>query len=212
MDKKKKYSSKILFCTVLFLISVTYAMFMGYFLNVTPSLASESLKTQEEQTVNTNVHEKDLKELQIKTPSPQQEKGAILTESKYNHSLEFYTQEITDFYELIITLLLSVIGVLMAVSFMYVYFSSRHQARELANEALECSESFQIILKNIIDMKFTEFKNSDELMQVLNLEDRIEFLEKTLNARSYDEVKDTDAPHQGRKHLRGQSFPKKRKG
>ncbi len=50
---------------------------------------------------------------------------------------EMYVAEITDFYECIISIQFAVIGVILAVAFVYVHTVSKQQARDMATEAMD---------------------------------------------------------------------------
>ena len=109
---------------------------------------------------------------------------------------EFYLCEIIDFYKNIITTLHCVIGILLALSFAYVYFSSKRQAEEMACEALE-SESFKIILKEKIREKFAENLGESDIASIFedfeNIGERIAFLEDQINVHSYDEINNEES-------------------
>ncbi len=104
-------------------------------------------------------------------------------------SAEFYLCEISDFYESLITVLYSTIGILLVVSFIYVYTRSRSHAEEMAREALK-EEAFLIALKDKIQRSFTALKNEGEIADLIektsDLNERIEFLEKAITKQSYE--------------------------
>jgi len=102
---------------------------------------------------------------------------------------EVYLCEITDFYEHIITILFGVIGILLALSFAYVYFTSKKQAEEMARDALE-EKSFKIILQSMIAKGADEF--IDRYSGIPELEQRIAFLEEQANIKGY-ELSDEDS-------------------
>lgn len=101
---------------------------------------------------------------------------------------EFYLCEITAFYQQIITILFGVIAILLALSFAYVYFTSKKQAEEMARDALE-EKSFNIILQNMIAKGADEF--IDRYSGIPDLEARIEFLEEQINKQGYEFDEDT---------------------
>jgi len=113
---------------------------------------------------------------------------------------EVFLAEITDFYECIISILFGVIGVVLAVAFVYVHSISRQQARDMAIEALE-STSFE----NAVDVRFlriqgdverevkkswSEFKTENELSEIqsqqADLTDRLQFVEQVLDTYPED--------------------------
>lgn len=113
----------------------------------------------------------------------------INANEKKNLSSEFYLCEISDFYESLITVLYSTIGILLVVSFIYVYTRSKSHAEEIAREALQ-EEAFQITLKDKIQKSFNELKNEGEIADLIEsmsgLSDRIDFLEKAVTEKSYE--------------------------
>jgi hypothetical protein len=94
-----------------------------------------------------------------------------------------YLNEITDFYELVITILFGIIGVLLAGSFIYVHSTSKMQAQKLAIEALE-SKPFEIRIQSILEASANEF--IEEYSQIPDLKSRIEWIEEKVNERGYE--------------------------
>jgi hypothetical protein len=94
-----------------------------------------------------------------------------------------YLSEITGFYERIITFLFGVIGVLLVVSFLYVHFTSKIQAEDMARDALK-TESFDITLTHKIATGANEF--IEMYSGIPELEKRIDFLDKQANRQSYE--------------------------
>jgi ABC-type lipoprotein release transport system permease subunit len=86
-------------------------------------------------------------------------------------------------------ILFSTIGILLAISFIYVYTVSRGKAEDLARQSLS-EESFQITLKDKIGKSLAELKNEGEiadwLEKMAEFEERIDFLEKVITKESYE--------------------------
>ncbi|HUT13339.1 MAG TPA: hypothetical protein VMY42_22820 [Thermoguttaceae bacterium] len=115
---------------------------------------------------------------------------------------EAFVAEITDFYELIITILFAVIGIVLGVAVVYVRTVSKLQASDMATEALETS-SFKAILQHKVDEvkkeleqsardQWIDFKNSDEIEEirasqgdlrksVKKLLERVRYVEEVMN-------------------------------
>ncbi len=111
-------------------------------------------------------------------------------------SPEYFLGEITNFYGNVIVILFSTIGILLAISFIYVYTVSRGKAEDLARQALT-EESFQITLNDRIGKALAQLKNegdiADWLDQTVDFEDkiskfekRIDFLEMAITKVSYE--------------------------
>lgn len=114
--------------------------------------------------------------------------------SRIDNFPEFYLNQITSFYQQLITILLSVIGILLVVSFLYFNFTSRIQAADMAHEALQ-AEPFKIALKDAVNKRFTKFKNTDPdfgtiLDKQSEFEERIIVLEKALYVKSYENAEE----------------------
>jgi len=77
----------------------------------------------------------------------------------------------------------------LALSFAYVYFTSKKQAEEMARDALE-EKSFKIILQSMIAKGADEF--IDRYSGIPELEQRIAFLEEQANIKGY-ELSDEDS-------------------
>ncbi len=103
---------------------------------------------------------------------------------------EVYLCEITAFYQQIITILFGVIGILLVLSFAYVYFTSKRQTEEMAREALK-EQSFGIILDKKISDMFIESKNTGDISELFEeleeIQERIKYLEEQINIKSYGE-------------------------
>jgi tRNA nucleotidyltransferase (CCA-adding enzyme) len=103
---------------------------------------------------------------------------------------EVYLCEITAFYQQIITILFGVIGILLVLSFAYVYFTSKRQTEEMAREALK-EQSFGIILNKKISDMFIESKNTGDISELFDeleeIQERIKYLEEQINIQSYGE-------------------------
>ena len=85
---------------------------------------------------------------------------------------EAFVAEITDFYELIISILFGVIGVVLAIAVTYVHMVSKQQARDMATEALD-SSSFRAELQHKLDEMETKLKElvKDTWIDVKNSSD-----------------------------------------
>ena len=131
------------------------------------------------QTGNPTNSEANIKSLEENSKMP--------TEVKV--SPEYYLGEITNFYGNVIVILFSTIGLLLAISFIYVYTVSRGKAEELARQALT-EESFQITLKDKIGKSLAELINEGEvadwLGKMAEFEERIDFLEKVITKENYE--------------------------
>jgi hypothetical protein len=111
-------------------------------------------------------------------------------------SPEFYLGEITNFYGKVIVILFSTIAILLAISFIYVYTVSRGKAEDLARQSLN-EEPFQIVLSSKIDKALAELKSEgdvgallgqmdDVVDKISDFEERIDFLEKVITKKSYE--------------------------
>lgn len=111
--------------------------------------------------------------------------------AKEEVSPEFYLGEITNFYGNVIVILFSTIGILLAVSFIYVYTVSRGKAEDLARQALN-EESFQITLNDRVEKSLAKLKNEGEIGELIDkmadFEERIDFLEKAITNESYQKA------------------------
>jgi hypothetical protein len=116
------------------------------------------------------------------------------TEAKV--SPEYFLGEITNFYGNVIVILFSTIGILLAISFIYVYTVSRGKAEDLARQALT-EESFQITVNDRIEKALAQLKNEGDIAdwldktaeledKMLEFEKRIDFLEKVITKVSYE--------------------------
>ncbi len=115
---------------------------------------------------------------------------------------DVYLSQITGFYQFVISILLGIITVVLALSFMYLRFTSRLQTEEVAREALE-AESFRIVLGKLVNDEFVASKNKGDIADIMSalgefdtaldevkdkqiqVEKRITFLEKVMTAKSY---------------------------
>ena len=135
-----------------------------------------------------------------------------------------YIAQVTDFYKSIISIQFAVIGVVLAVAFVYVHTVSRQQARDIATEALD-SPSFQrdldhrlkdveTKLGDSLNAKWINVKNESEFADLLaNQEEilesqkklltRVTFVEQVMNAYTASEKKtgltlqESQAEHKG---------------
>ena len=158
------------------LIVLIYGGFIAYASQTVPQLqAVPQVQVQKNSVVDASPSQKNVIKAFFNNTDPSFE--------------EFYLSQITSFYQQIITLLSVIIGIILIISFLYLHFTSRMKAEEMAHNALE-AKSFQIILGTSIDKKFVELKNeggdiSDLYEKVRDLEERAAFLEKQLNEKSY---------------------------
>ena len=118
-------------------------------------------------------------------------------ETKAKVGVDFYLCEITDFYESLITILFSTIGITLFIGFLYVYNASKRRADDMARNALD-EGSFKIKLDDQIDkavaMKFTD-NNLPEMVEEIEytlnqigeekIIKRIKFLENEITKSSY---------------------------
>ena len=81
-------------------------------------------------------------------------------------SLDFYLNNIVGYYNNLITMLFSIIAIILAVSFLYVYSSSRRRTEVEAREALK-EESFRIILKDKIAVGVNNHFNDNFITDIL---------------------------------------------
>jgi hypothetical protein len=111
-------------------------------------------------------------------------------------SPEYYLGEITNFYGNVIVILFSTIAILLAISFIYVYTVSRGKAEDLARQSLN-EEPFRIVLSSKIDKALAELKSEgdvgallgqmdDVVDKISDFEERIDFLEKVITKKSYE--------------------------
>ncbi len=115
--------------------------------------------------------------------------------------VDFYLCEITDFYESLVTILFSTIGIILFFGFLYVYNASRKRADDMARNALK-EDSFKIKLNKQIDEAVASIfaaNNTSEKIEEYEykLEEtnskiipRIKFLEKEITKLSYPAVSD----------------------
>lgn len=131
----------------------------------------------------------------LNTQNSAQTKDGI--EKKAKVGIDFYLCEITDFYESLITILFSTIGITLVIGFFYVYNASRKRADDMARNALD-EDSFKIKLKEQIKDAVAKIRSDnnlpemvEELEYTLNqisakkIIDRIDFLEKNITKSSY---------------------------
>lgn len=172
LKKKSDFFFRAMFC----LIVLIYGGFIAYASQTVPQLqAVPQVQVQKNSVVDASPSQKNVIKAFFNNTDPSFE--------------EFYLSQITSFYQQIITLLSVIIGIILIISFLYLHFTSRMKAEEMAHNALE-AKSFQIILGTSIDKKFVELKNeggdiSDLYEKVRDLEERAAFLEKQLNEKSY---------------------------
>lgn len=193
-ESNNKRFLRLAFWVALVAIILVYSGFISYYCMAKPGDPNSSVVKLSKTTQKTNP---------IKSPNPHVNKilkngippGKTVKPEQYQNtpktvSSDVYLCEMTDFYELMITLLLSVIGIILVVSFLYIHRTSRLQAEEMAALALE-SKSFKIILNNMIA------KGADEFIEMYsgipNLEKRVDFLEVLINKQGYelDDPEDT---------------------
>ncbi len=106
---------------------------------------------------------------------------------------EFYLSEITDFYEIVIIILFSMIFVILGLGFLYSMHISKSGARDMVDMALK-DPSFDEKLNRIISDRFTASKNEGDIADICteleNIGERIDFIEHVITKRSYSP--DTD--------------------
>jgi uncharacterized protein (UPF0333 family) len=110
---------------------------------------------------------------------------------KYGYYLEFYIEQSIGFYQHIITLLLGVIGFIIVISFIYLNFTSKLKAEEMAHDALN-SNSFQIILTDKVKKEIAETRKADNydavFSQITELIERVDEIDKRLSAKDDDVI------------------------
>lgn len=150
-----------------------------------------------------NVRNIDTALLSIGNPISDKERGLDDNVGQKTRSgVDFYLCEITDFYESLVTILFSTIGIILFVGFLYVYNASRKRADDMARNALD-EDSFKIKLDKKIDdtvAKISTDNNLPELFEEIEYKlnliddkkivDRIAFLEKEITKLSYPSGKD----------------------
>lgn len=125
-----------------------------------------------------------------------------LLDTQNKVGVDFYLCEITGFYESLITILFSTIGIILFVGFLYVYNASRKRADDMARNALD-EDSFKIKLKEQIKDAVAKIRSDNNLPEMIEeleytlnqigakkIIDRIEFLEKEITDSSYPAVND----------------------
>jgi len=124
--------------------------------------------------------------------------------------VDFYLCEITDFYESLITVLFSAIGIILFVGFLYVYNASRKRADDMARNVLD-EESFVIKLEKKIDKAVAKISTQSGIPEMIEeieymnqmgkegIMDRIEILEKEITKLSYQASHDviSEEPREG---------------
>ncbi|MFA5093482.1 MAG: hypothetical protein WC543_06060 [Candidatus Omnitrophota bacterium] len=216
MGIKKNALSRSIFMFCLAATIILYGSFMFYFCTANPTKAANIIYAAENDLTEGGVgsskkevgglQKNDLSNQTVKQATVVGEETDKITKSqlpeksnernsenpdRYRCFLEFYIGQMVNFYQQIITILLGVIGVLLVISFMYLRFTSRQQAEDMANEALN-SKSFQVTLKDMVKKEFAEAKKSDEFTQMYeqipSLAERVDVLEKIVNTKADDEV------------------------
>ncbi len=135
--------------------------------------------------------------LGIENPTSDKEKGlGDNVEQKAKVGVDFYLCEITDFYENLITILFSTIGITLVIGFLYVYNASKRRADDMARNALD-EESFVIKLDKRIDKAVAKISTQSGIPEMIEeieymnqmgkegIMDRIEVLEKEITKFSY---------------------------
>ena len=188
--------SKYKLCIIIALfVVIIYGSLLSYFCLAKPDNLQKVIakQTQQEFEASAVVASPQINQQKAQASSDIKIPNASQKTLSVQECFTFYIGEITDFYELIITLLLSVIGVLLVISFVYVHFTSKKQAEEFAHEAVQ-SRSFNIVLADIVNKKITDFKNSDELMEIYaklpDIEERLIAVEKEIDKEGYDLIKE----------------------
>ena len=123
-----------------------------------------------------------------------------------NPSGDRYVAQITDFYRFIVSLQFSVIGIILAVAFLYVHTVSKQQARDMAADALE-STSFTSTLTHAqnemesrllksVEEHWADLKNSSETEKirttVKELAEHLEWVEQALEVYTSSSPKPTN--------------------
>lgn len=125
-----------------------------------------------------------------------------LLDTQNKVGVDFYLCEITDFYESLITILFSTIGITLVIGFLYVYNASKRRADDMAINALD-EDSFKIKLEKQIDdavAKISADNNLPEMIEELDyllnqigeekIIKRVKFLEKEITKLSYPDDDD----------------------
>jgi len=111
------------------------------------------------------------------------------SEKQTTIGFDYYLGRVTSYYEHMISLLVSVIGIVLGIGFLYVNQISKNRAEEMARSALD-EESFSITWdKKIGAMIATEFSDRSipelvaqmEEIREMEIIDRIGFLENEIN-------------------------------
>lgn len=172
-------NNKLRFWSYLVVVILLYGGFLTYFCMAKPSEPNNIVIEQEKTT------EKTTNTAKIVGP-------------------EFYLSEITSFYECVITILFGIIGILLVISFAYVYVVSKREAQEMVIEALS-DRPFRRELDDLVKSGFLELKNKGDIPDILNelekIEERItddsektnkrlELLENVMTKNSYNSPTD----------------------
>lgn len=165
----RKLNIAVWFRSCLFVIVLSYSCFMGYACKSQPQIPTSPAAVTELSPKSSE---------QISDPS------GVST-------LEIYINQITSFYQQLITFLLGIIGVLLGVNFIYLHTTSKIKAEEMAHEAME-TKSFGYRLKVVVDEKLNELKSSGDFADIFDkvddFQERIEYLEGELTRKSYEGV------------------------
>jgi hypothetical protein len=159
------------------------------------------------QNASKDIHGQEAKEC------PSSKKVSRGTAQEDSLGSEFYLSQITSFYQNMITWLFAIIGAILAVNYLYIRASSRAQAEEMAEQALE-RPGFLSQLDKKLDLEVgKKWANADITTLQADIEElkareadieelkaRIQFLEGSVTAASYMTLKDLesgDSPKEG---------------
>lgn len=223
-ERKKK-----LFWLGLLIIAFVYIGFMTYYCLGKPNDPNNITIDEAIATSDTNATTLVAPQISVDTQTitnpvstPDSDANKTVTNNHVNTekamTAETYLCQITGFYELIITLLLGVIGLILGLNFLYIHKASKSQADDMAREALK-DESFQIklneSLKNELNAALkivgitetlSEIEFNSELLgkidpsieKINNHEKRLEFIEKAITKTSPEykgNLKEKDSPN-----------------
>lgn len=198
MSIKNKFLLRIVYIFCLALSIIIYGSFMFYFCTTNPTKAANIIYAAENEILKNKgpvsqsvVSEKDGGRPDKSQLADKMDENYSENSDRYRCFLEFYIGQSVSFYQQIITILLAVIGILLVISFMYLRFTSKQQAEEMASEALN-TKSFQVTLQNTVKKELAEMMKTNEydqlVQQIPDLANRIDALEKIINTKPDDEV------------------------
>ena len=110
-----------------------------------------------------------------------------------NLGSEFYLSQITSFYQNLIAWLFAIIGVILVVNFVYIVFSSRRQAEDMAEQALERPGFLAYLDQRIqkeVGEKWTNESTANIEADIEDIKARVEFLEESGTDKSYGPLKE----------------------